>query len=591
MIKMLRLTALSLLLLFFVTGRTYSREIVYVQLNRQVFVSGETICFSARLVDQGSQDQTGGSVIYLQMTNADGREFFVVRSDSDEKGLSYGCIGLPDSLATGLYYLTAYSNCMRNYDPGQLYFSPIIILNRFENIDQLDYFDAAETKSYPHKSPVTGISEKSSPEIEIKTSDDLFGSRQKVVISLSLKGLEDISSADISVSVSEIVPSPLLRNASLDMRSFITAGEDSHSKAEKANSKKGDQSCRYLPEDEGFILSGTVTDDTSGMVLQNACVFLSTPDSIANLKYSITDSTGRFYFLLDRCCNNKKLILQTKHDANYHGNAEIHIDNKSIGKTNAPPEKVNVDDSLRTFLQNCLTINLINNSFPKDNSNSAESAEKSTCIRSGCDFFGKPDRVIYPSDFSDLPDFNEIISNLLPYARFRSDKNDNYTIQLPSNETHLYLSDENAMVLLNNIPLFEYSLLNNMNSKQISKIVICQRLMMYGDLQISGILSLFTNDDYLPFLTDGNKVIQVNNDVRARDKGRQVSGFEGKEQLKTGYPDLRQTIYWNPEMKIDGNDHTIEFYTSDLKAAYEINVQGFTGDGKPVCVTKIINVK
>ena len=55
----------------------------------------------------------------------------------------------------------------------------------------------------------------------------------------------------------------------------------------------------------------------------------------------------------------------------------------------------------------------------------------------------------------------------------------------------MYLGGENALVLVNNVPLFEYGMLSDLNSRKIEKIKICLRMMMYGDMQISGIISIY----------------------------------------------------------------------------------------------------
>jgi hypothetical protein len=57
-------------------------------------------------------------------------------------------------------------------------------------------------------------------------------------------------------------------------------------------------------------------------------------------------------------------------------------------------------------------------------------------------------------------------------------------------------------------------------------------------------------------------------------------------------PDFRNTLYWNPSVKPGINGKAkIEFWTSDIKSDYEINVQGITPEGKTLSIRKIIKVK
>ena len=49
-------------------------------------------------------------------------------------------------------------------------------------------------------------------------------------------------------------------------------------------------------------------------------------------------------------------------------------------------------------------------------------------------------------------------------------------------------------------------------------------------------------------------------------------------------PDYRTTLYWNPTVKLDDTGQaTIEFYTSDAPADYDITIEGITQTGKIVC--------
>ena len=54
-------------------------------------------------------------------------------------------------------------------------------------------------------------------------------------------------------------------------------------------------------------------------------------------------------------------------------------------------------------------------------------------------------------------------------------------------------------------------------------------------------------------------------------------------------PDYRTTLYWNPTVKLDDTGQaTVEFYTSDAPADYDISIEGVTQTGKIVRTVKII---
>ena len=46
-------------------------------------------------------------------------------------------------------------------------------------------------------------------------------------------------------------------------------------------------------------------------------------------------------------------------------------------------------------------------------------------------------------------------------------------------------------------------------------------------------------------------------------------------------PDYRTTLYWNPTVKLDDTGQaTVEFYTSDAPADYDITIEGHHADGE-----------
>lgn len=592
--KVVGIIGLVFILFCFVNYQLYSREIVYLHLNKKIFISGEQIRFKAYLIDENAHTSVVKSrILYLQLSNYENQNLFVVRSDIEEDGTGYGLIDLPDSLGTGLYYLTAFTNCMRNYNQELLQSLPVIVINpRDENIDSLIYLPALNSAKYQSYNQLTEEDNKSVAGREIATDKNIYGKREKVVVSIKLEGLQDTSStANISITVTEHIPSDNLLNYGQSIQyCFSLLSKNLQEIKGWTDLNRDIQNCRYLREDEGYILSGTVFNNSSGVVFPDACVLLSTSDTIANLKYNITDSSGKFYFLLDKCYNNKDLVLQIKDPDQSLKNAGIKIDEKSIGTSFSHVNKISMDDSLKSYLKNCRAISIINKSY-RIATDIPEIPEKNICMMSGYDFFGVPDKIIYPSDFTELPDFHEIISNIIPGVKYKLNEDNTYSVQLLNNDSRIYMSEKNALVLMNNIPVFDYGILKRLNSKQLKQIKIKQKMMMYGDLEISGVLSLITGEDYLPLLQSENKIHLVNNTVIYRNKGVIDSDYKNEGKRQSKIPDLRQTLYWNPEIKIDKNVVVIEFYASDIKATYNINIQGITHNGVPISATTRFKVQ
>jgi hypothetical protein len=82
-----------------------------------------------------------------------------------------------------------------------------------------------------------------------------------------------------------------------------------------------------------------------------------------------------------------------------------------------------------------------------------------------------------------------------------------------------------------------------------------------------------------------------------KEPGSTVVGFVGYEgpmefysarytykesNTSTSQPDLRSTLYWNPNVRTNADGKTkIVFYNSDAKSTKTVNLQGITSSGKP----------
>ena len=57
--------------------------------------------------------------------------------------------------------------------------------------------------------------------------------------------------------------------------------------------------------------------------------------------------------------------------------------------------------------------------------------------------------------------------------------------------------------------------------------------------------------------------------------------YDTEEKRRTNTPDYRTTLYWNPIVKLDDlGQATVEFYTSDAPADYDISIEGVSRSGK-----------
>ncbi len=342
--------------------------------------------------------------------------------------------------------------------------------------------------------------------------------------------------------------------------------------------------CQYLHENRGCILSGFV-DTKDGKTVANVPVYLSVADSFASFKYCYTDTSGRFFFRLNRFYDNKNLIFQSKSN-NVSEVLKIDIEDKYNGEPIKNTGFVYIPEDLRNYLKSTQNIALTNKIF-KPGLLSLISGHMIDEKMYNHNFFGITDVTIYLEDYDELEDFKEVVRNILPGVYYNRSEN---KVRVIDRGTQTLWPNE-ALVLLNNIPFPDPAFVAKLGTKQIKKIDLKKNHVIYGNVDLYGILSITTNQKNVYALNPAYANITIPNIVRNVQVQLQGPDYSNLTTPKS-VPDLRQTLYWNPELKLDDNGKaTIEFYTSDLKGNYTIEVDGISSKGDIIYSNSSIDVK
>ncbi len=105
------------------------REEMYVHTDREEYIAGEDLLFTAYLFDrQSSGLSDGSSLAYVELLNPENRPVTQKRIRLDD-GTGPGSLQLPDSLSTGIYTFRAYTGWMRNFLPANCFMKPVYISN------------------------------------------------------------------------------------------------------------------------------------------------------------------------------------------------------------------------------------------------------------------------------------------------------------------------------------------------------------------------------------------------------------------------------------------------------------------------------
>ena len=55
-------------------------------------------------------------------------------------------------------------------------------------------------------------------------------------------------------------------------------------------------------------------------------------------------------------------------------------------------------------------------------------------------------------------------------------------------------------------------------------------------------------------------------------------------------PDYRHQLLWLPNITLNNEDNNFTFYTSDVKGTFQMTLEGFTSEGKPIHMNEVFEV-
>jgi hypothetical protein len=330
-----------------------------------------------------------------------------------------------------------------------------------------------------------------------------------------------------------------------------------------------------IPETDGPVISGKVTG-INGDPLENAVVFLSVTDFIANLQYSTTKDDGSFSFLLNEYYQDRDLYLTLYNAEDFDEPYRIILREKFRP---APflPRKVVFDNRINEYLDETVFIKRVQQAYNSDQKDLIFSTPMKP-FHPGHYVYRIPTRRITPGEFIPFDNFPEIAFEIIPGLRFRGDDN-NPEPELLCSRTGEMLPVKKSF-FMNGVYVPELKNIMNLTSDDITTIELLSMRWSFGSIEFPGIISIINNEKLheLPDYSDYS-VIKGNPD---RQDVRYNQAIHSADDNNANVPDFRETLNWEPSVRLNrGLPSTVNFFTSDLPGEYLIVVEGITNTGRP----------
>lgn len=539
---------LALVLVFELKAENLIPENVVIETDRDIYIAGEDVYFSV-FIDSHQKNKETSNVCYIVLRNERNTilRYYVKTVNNGTQSSFY----LPDTLKTGYYELIAFTNYMRNFGEETYSRKQLMVVNRFDEwFNGLKHVNTDESNS-----PALNIN----PEVIIlNTGKDTFGIREKVNL--------------------EIVSKQPLNNISITVKELNTYSYSLLKHPAKLPVTNNQSELKYKPETKGVRLYGKLWNDT--IPVENECLYITSPDTFPNLQYTFTNKEGEFSFILSDYYAGKQVIITTRE--NYQGKYRITIDDKYKLSTPFVPDKKPFDATLRQYIIECQNIVKIRKAYNINHSKKVFHPDGSQNIPF---VYHEPTKVVFPSQFVTLNNFEEIVNNLL--AGFRIKPMDGLIHGYNQNPATGFLFENPSTVFLNGVYIYSLNKVMNFTTPDISKIELCNDNRLKGRIRFQGIISINTPkvinyEEVLP----GSLITRLDKELATISyTSPQYAANSHKDPL----PDFRQTLYWNTISELK-EKKVFNFYTSDWSSDYIVEVKATTPDGNRIVSYKIINI-
>lgn len=343
---------------------------------------------------------------------------------------------------------------------------------------------------------------------------------------------------------------------------------------------------KYQVEKEDHHLLGQLLTSDQQPVSPGELLLMDSPGKEAMFQYARTDSEGNFSFdihideelkdiilIPDDVSENHKIIIRSSFSDQYP-KSEVVVDSNALA-ISPYISRLSVNNQVQKIYENLSTGDLLNPIL-----------QPIKPLR----FYGKPDIELNLADYISLPVMSEVIFELLPGVAMKKKKS-TYEMSIT-----YYIGDDLFVVsptlMIDGVIIKDPSMIANLDPENVEKIDVIREKYVVGKYFFPGILNVITKAADFNSVSIPDYMIRLS--YRVIDPVRSFSSpdYSLTDMKESHIPDYRNTLYWNPSVK-PGSDGKarVEFWSSDNKSDYVVNIEGITQEGNILSLKKIIRVK
>jgi hypothetical protein len=533
-------------------GKSTDGERMLLATDRGLYVAGEIIHFTSTLYTQDKADPAQSTIAYIELITPNG-EKILGQKRLIQNGICKGAFTVPSEVLSGNYYLRAYTKVMRNH-PAEIFGYCLL---KIINPERSEILVNNNHEVDDHHTMLEML--KLSDAFKIEVDADTVSTRKEVQVKISR---QDAMPDQFSQTIVSIVPAISRQQTMLTTSPF-----------QNDTLMQGP----FLAESDGPTISGTIAGQK-----QPGPVNITLLGSERNNFYPVlTDSSGRFSFAFREKYGEQDLFISFNEK---NPDADLLIDNDFCSKkTVLPSPPFVLNENERNFLLEAAHHQKINNYF---NSTAAQDGESKPLnqVPDTIPFYGKPDHEIYVSDYIQMSQLKDYLTELPVPVRIRKKEGEEF-ISILGAQAEMQIFP--PLLMVDFAPVYDVGTILQMDPEKVLRFDILVSPYIRGEMTYGGILNVISNNNDFAGIKLPEKGLFVNYHLLT-DK----NGFHNRTTpLPPHIPDTRSTLYWNPSIDFGHSDtRTFRFLSGDMQGNYVIQVTGITSSGERLITEKQIYV-
>lgn len=328
-----------------------------------------------------------------------------------------------------------------------------------------------------------------------------------------------------------------------------------------------------IPEIEGAIIEGKLSNKKNGFPVQGVSATLSVPAEKFLFTNSVSDKNGLLRFNLKNAYGAEELVLQTSNSAD--SNYRIDMLNPFAEKYSdllLPQWELKKKDSACLLAHSIWTQASIAYTGP---------AQQKFIYPKNMDttaFYGIPDKRYYLDDYTRFVTMEEVMREYVSEVRVRKNEGHfNFRVYRPEFQNYFEVS---PLILLDGVQVGDADKIIAMDPLKIKRLdVVSQNFLLHNQIY-NGILSFSTyKGDLAGYTLDANTLVVAYDGLQLQREFFSPI-YDVLKNRNEHIPDFRNQLYWSPNIQTNDNGvRRLSFYTGDIQGKFLIMIQGITAEG------------